>query len=281
MFAAAGFFGTFIDYLRPTKSPYLVVILSAVCVVCFKVGITPSDSNLKILSTSERLDIPGFFLPIFFIIFAMVPLSLIHRNKTDSKVEEVAEATSIANSKYENDLDGVFKFSRALCLAIAAIMLSVFYNSPLADNWYSTIGYWIIMIQLTTFLCYMAFKHFAGEDVSNIGLFQISFITAVLFAGCTYLATELRGNEGTFQYFYYCKSQIVQFSNKPTTERYRCNETVPPERGKIASKTEIYRPDFLQISFVVFLLCWIVYEVFWLNALLRMFLGAKKVTKTA
>jgi hypothetical protein len=260
------------------------VILIAVGVICFKVGVTPSNSELRSLSVPERLDVPGFFLPIFLIIFAMVPLSLIHKTKNDAQPPVTAGLTppvdSIANAKYENDLDGVFKFSRALCLAVAAIMLFVFYNSPLADNWYSTIGYWIIMIQLATFLSYMAFKHYAGEDVSNIGLFQISFITAVLFVGCTYLATEMRGNEGTFQYFYYCKSQNVQFAANGGSEQYRCDEEPPPERGKIQFKTEQYRPDFLQISFAVFLVGWSIYELFWLNVLFRM-LGARKNSQTS
>lgn len=281
MFGVAGFFGAFIDYLRPTKSPYLVVILIAVGVICFKVGVTPSNPELQRLSVPERLDVPGFFLPIFLIIFAMVPLSLIRRTKNDTQGTAADGATpqadAIANAKYENDLDGVFKFSRALCLAVAAIMLFVFYNSPLADNWYSSIGYWIIMIQLATFLSYMAFKHYAGEDVSNIGLFQISFITAVLFAGCTFLATEMRGNEGTFQYFYYCKSQNVQFAANGGSDQYRCNEEPAPERGKIQFKTEQYRPDFLQISFVVFLVGWSIYEFFWLNVLFRMVASSKKI----
>jgi hypothetical protein len=284
MFGVAGFFGTFIDYLRPTKSPYLVVILIAVGVICFKVGVNPSNDELRKLSLPERLDAPGFFFPIFVIIFAMVPLSLIRRTKKDAEPisgSSSPQADAIANAKYENDLDGVFKFSRALCLAVAAIMLFVFYNSPLANNWYSSIGYWIIMIQLITFLSYMAFKHYAGEDVSNIGLFQISFITAVLFAGCTFLATEIRGDEGTFQYFYYCKTQNVQFVGSAGSEQYPCNEIFAEQQGKIRSKIEQYRPDFLQISFAVLLACWTVYEIFWLSALIQMATSAKGLKPTS
>jgi hypothetical protein len=280
MFGVAGFFGTFIDYLRPTKSPYLVVILIAVGVICFKVGVS-SENNPDL--RAESLDIPGFFLPIFLIIFSMVPLSLVRKTKVDTEIQQDLKdpTASIANSKYENDLDGVFKFSRALCLAIAAIMLFVYYNKPRSDNWYSTLGYWIIIAQLATFLSYMAFKHYVADDISNIGLFQISFITAVLFAGSTYLATEIHASENTLQYLYYCKTQSVQFIAPEGVDTYNCNDAVPSESGKIKHKTLTYGFDFLQISFVIFAACWVVYEIFWLNVLRQMISVWRNAKKTA
>jgi hypothetical protein len=274
MFGVAGFFGTFIDYLRPTKSPYLVVILIAVGVICFKVGVSPRNSDLGSLPIGERLDAPGFFLPIFVIIFAMVPLSLIRKSKTDDELKEAAK-DAIANAKYENDLDGVFKFSRALCLAIAAIMLFVYYNSPLSDNWYATLGYWIIIAQLITFLSYMAFRHYVADDISNIGLFQISFITAVLFAGSTYLASEIHEPHGSLHYLYYCKTKSVQFVGIGGTETFRCSDLVPSDKGTIKHITAFYRADFRQISFLVCASCWTIYELFWLNVLLQMVTARK------
>lgn len=267
MFGVAGFFGTFIDYLRPTKSPYLVVILIAAGVVCLRVGLQPNDPILRAMTLPERLDTPGFFLPIFIIIFAMVPLSLMHKARLAVVPDSSA---SVENAKYENDMDGVFKFSRALCLAIAAIMLYVHFKNPIADNWYSTLGYAIILAQLGTFLGYMAFKHAAVEDVSNIGLFQIALITAVLFASSTFLATEIRTSHEDLHYFYYCNHQNIQFEDSEGYEQFKCNEDPPPERGQIVYKTQFFRPDFLQISFAVLSICWLIYEIFWLNALRQM-----------
>lgn len=132
MLGIAGFMGPFLDYLRPTKSPYLVVALAAVIVTGFVLGTMEPD----------RLDRPEFVLPMYLLLMVIVPLSLnVQRRKGKPALELLAvteppdlldgakggpessaeEIKTVNNSKFENDLDSVFKFSRALGLAACHI----------------------------------------------------------------------------------------------------------------------------------------------------------------
>jgi len=264
MGAIAGFMGPFLDYLRPTKSPYLVIQFVAVLVTCYKV--THVDA------TPDKLDSPGFFLPIFVLVIAIVPLSFLrrdHLDKNDSSAQPVNKE-QVINSKYENDLDGVFKFSRALCLASAVIMLLIYFQTTPVDNWYATIAYTMIIAQMTTFLLYTVFRHFKGEDVSNINLFQIAFITAVFFVGSSYLSTQIKDSEPEIRYLYYCKSKTIEFLDvSQTAVTSRCDDS--SFNGQNISKIILaYSFDYRQISFALFAICWLIYEIFWLKILLVM-----------
>jgi heme/copper-type cytochrome/quinol oxidase subunit 4 len=209
-------------------------------------------------------------------VLAVMALSLVFKRKTieqDGPTPSIAadaastpQQETINNSKYENDLDSVFKFSRALCLAVAAVMLYVYVDKKLPDNLYITICYWIIMAQMATFLAYMAFRHFQDEDLSNVNLFQVAFITATLFVGATYVATKAEVGVD-IEYLYYCKDVEVSFRNKPTTERIDCSS--PNRIDAISEVLANYRPDFRQLTFIFLALCWAVYEIFWLMTLYK------------
>ncbi len=264
MGAIAGFMGPFLDYLRPTKSPYLVIQFVAVLVTCFKV--THQDPD------PASYDVPRFFLPIFLLVLALVPLSFIRR---DFLAQAQSNATSdssteVINSKYENDLDSVFKFSRALCLASAVVMLFVYFQNPPADNWYATIAYAMIIVQMITFLLYTAFRHFKGEDLSNVNLFQIAFITAVFFVGSAFLGTQIKNTEPTFHYMYYCQTKTMAFADTNIAPIVsKCNDS-PAHSEDSSNITLQYSLDYRQISFLLFAVCWLIYELFWLKILFNM-----------
>lgn len=269
MLGVAGFVGPFLDYLRPTKSPYLVVIFVAVVVLSIKVGSSkPAD-----------LDRPDFFVPIFLMIAITVALSLLFRRKAAEEVPTGATTTEtlpgdttgqISNAKYENDLDGVFKFSRALCLAAAAVMLYVYVDKKLSDNLFVQISYAMILVQMATFLTYMTFRHFKDEDLSNMNIFQVAFITAVFFAGSTYIATKIdMGAEG-IEYGYYCKGSQVFFRNGGQPAISSCPPADSDLGPTISEIKAFYGYDYKQLTFIFLGACWLVYELFWLIALMKL-----------
>jgi len=259
MGAIAGFMGPFLDYLRPTKSPFLVIQLVAVLVTCYKVTATNPSA--------AALDSPRFFVPIFVLVCALVPLSFIRRDHLSSDAQSSQADDHINNSKYENDLDSVFKFSRALCLASSIVMLFFYFQNPPVDNAYSSFAYGMIIVQMTTFLLYTALRHFKGEDISNINLFQIAFITAVFFVGSTYLATKIRESGPGTHYLYYCRSKTLEMSGATAVPIVSDCTRSPLSSLSISRVTLSYSFDYRQLSFAVFAICWLVYELFWLKVL--------------
>jgi hypothetical protein len=252
--------GPFLDYLRPTKSPYLIIQFVAVFVICYKITRQP---------VAAALDSPQFFLPIFLLVLALIPLSFMRRDQIVQNEPPPEGAAQIANPKFENDLDSVFKFSRALCLASAVVMLFVYFQNPPSDNWYATVAYAMIILQMATFLLYTAIRHFKGEDLSNVNLFQIAFITAVFFAGATYLATQIKQSEPELRYMYYCKTKTVEYTGMSKPRTSDCSEA-ETSTAKVSNVTLRYSLDYRQLSFVLFAICWLIYELFWLKTLFAM-----------
>lgn len=270
MGAIAGFMAPFLDYLRPTKSPYLVIQFVAVLVTCYKV--TSGDPS------AADLDIPKFFIPIFLLVCAIVPLSFIRRDHpAQGDLSQPTEAESqVINSKFENDLDSVFKFSRALCLASAVVMLFVYFRKPSVDNWYAVIAYVMIIVQMGTFLLYTAVRHFKGEDIYNVNLFQIACITAVFFVGAAYLGTQIEGTEPAIRYMYYCKSKKLEVNDAKALPIVTNCDMASTSDLKISRVVLSYSVDYRQASFALFAACWIVYEVFWLKILAGMMIAVKR-----
>ncbi len=179
MLPFASFIQPFLEYLRPTKSPYLVLMFAAVTVLCLTVS----------SRTSLQADRPEIVLIIYVLMACIVPLSLFDP-KTKGQKSAPAEGSIVAevvdNSKYENDFDAVMKFSRALNLACPIIML-YFYLDVTLHGFFAVAGYSLILAQMITFFLYISWRHFHAEEVlTSSNTFQIAFITATLFVGCTY-----------------------------------------------------------------------------------------------
>jgi hypothetical protein len=266
MIGIGGFLAPFLDYFRPTKSPYLVVAFVSILVISLRL------SNGGI----DDLDRPDFFLPIYAILAVIVGLSLLLNLKPKTAAAsdngEKSQPTTglelVNNAKYENDLDSVFKFSRALCLAAGAVMLYVYQMVPRVDSIYTTIVYWTIIIQMITFLAYMTFRQFRGEDLTNAGLFQVAFITAAFFVGSTHAGLMVTEKTNQIE-FLYCKSSVVAYKSPVETKSFNgCNFDGPLVR--VEKVSSYYRPNFKNISFVFLNFCWAVYELFWLSTLFRL-----------
>lgn len=274
--------GPFLEYLRPTKSPYLLIVMSAVMVMCVYIHDHTKVGRFNYGSTYA----PELFLPIYLVIICVIPLSFIVRDASKppttvnsdsldakqiippSSIGETSISTeppTLANAKYENDLDSVFKFSRAIGIASALIMAYVYVESRRIWDIFSITGYSIIILQIVTFMLYMTVRQFHGEDLTDTNVFQIAFITTTLFCGATY--TALKTDTNTSELFYRCHemhiSVIGQLKEKVIPG---CNIMEETDIRRIVS---IFRPDFCQITFLFLALCWVVYEIFWICLLYR------------
>jgi hypothetical protein len=284
MLGIAGFMGPLLDYLRPTKSPYLVIALAAVIVTCYVLSSAKSP---------ELLYRPDYFLPIYLILIVVIPLSLkaaqINFNRDLVTVIEppdlldsapvVAPVDLVNNAKFENDLDSVFKFSRAFGLAAGVIMMYLYYSHDKPWNTFIIIGYTIIIIHMITFTFYLIFRHFHSEEQTDINLFQIAFITVTLFCGAAFCALNIDVNAIQMEPFYYCVSNRIEFEGQGLGNYASgCESSIIKAAGeRIVRITSLYRPDFRQITFFFFTICWLIYEVFWAKTLLNLFIGRRKL----
>lgn len=277
MLGIAGFMGPFLDYLRPTKSPYLVVAFAAVMVIGFVLNTTDPDKLYR----------PEFFLPIYILLMAIIPLSLNTQrrngksaldplavteppNLLDPAKDGAVENETVNNPKFENDLDSVFKFSRAFGLAAGVVMMYVYFVNNRPWNVFTIFGYTIILVHMTTFLIYMIFRHFRGEEISNANLFQIAFITVTLLCGATYSALKVDVDSNIVEPFYYCVKTRINIAGMPAGEYTKGCEVNIVDATSITHIDSVYRPDFRQITFAFLTCCWLVYQIFWTSILVRL-----------
>jgi hypothetical protein len=277
MLAFANFIQPFLDYLRPTKSPYLVLMFACVSVLCLSVyGRPPAQA-----------DRPEVMLVIYclmgFIVFLSLrePVKVKQSGNAESNLTVALDQT-INNAKYENDFDAVMKFSRALNLACPIILL-YFYLDTRLQGFFSVVGYLIILAQMLTFMTYIWWRHFHDEEGQiTLNTFQIAFITATLFVGATYTGLKLTKDkeaaadiwETAPRLFVYCRDGEIIFKDHTARKivnhcpsANNASDFVRPQDVERIRK--YFAIDYNQISFLILSALWFVYELFWLRAVKR------------
>ncbi len=258
-----GTFGPFLDYFRPSKSPYLLATGACAFAICAQLE----------LQWPHKLGPGYYFIPLYILLCFLITLSLSFGQHGAPHEHQADQLSS------NSDSDGIFKFSRVLGLSLGAIMFYYFWNNNPNNGFIFWTTYWIILIHLSTFILYMTFRHFKEEDSSNIAVFQIALMSAIVFACAVYTGTRIKDSDlvplqrcGNITYTLRVDGSntvVVGPIDCATAEEHlrdRANDT----RFEIISKNTVSAPDFRQMSFLVFVIAWLVYEFYWLRRLVKM-----------
>ncbi len=164
--------GPFIEYLRPAKSPYLLMVIFGTA------GIVVTGGFFNAKPEWLMLAVPQVLALIIFTLFAYYG-----RDEHNLKQQE-----------------GQLRFSRAISIA-TALMCLVFGSRQLAGtqmgllfNW----NYFICLFQLAVFTVYSAARLFKEEEEVAFNFFQFSFITSVYLAGATFSMVNIDYSDNSY-----------------------------------------------------------------------------------
>ena len=155
--------GPFLEYFRPSRSPYLIVILFGIS------GIVYLGFSQELIGKWYSISIP-----LAAVLCLLTYFTLISQNS------EIIEQT-------EKDTEGELKFSRAICISIGILCL-IFGCEELVDNDLAySFHYVICLCQVTIFVIYTAvrIKREEPATAASPNHFQIALVTSAYLIGAT------------------------------------------------------------------------------------------------
>lgn len=215
----------FLNHLRPTKSPLLMI--SVVIVVS--------------LTVVDRFDkaIHGwmYHLPIYFVVLVTVIVAFTY---TPPEYNELSDDPDADEAKQKIDIEHQFKFSRAFCLGVGIICLHLMFVSGSRTNVGSTlflIIYAAIVLHVLLFIGYTVLRNIREESVLRCSVFQLGFLTGLSLLGAVLCFKEASPDLANFPWG---AEESVSSRAKAIAERW-----------KFASS-------------LVFLSAWAVFSAFWI-----------------
>ncbi len=162
-----------IDYLRPTKSPYLLMIIFGVF------ALVKTGENF--FSKDEWL---MMLIPQFLALSVFTAFSYFGRESTD-------ESTNINEQ---------LRFSRAIAIATSVMCLSIGASHVTGTGLLFNIVYSACIVQLLVFLVYTAARLFKEETALEFNFFQFSIITSTYLIGATYCLIQIDISDSSYLY---------------------------------------------------------------------------------
>ena len=251
----------FFEFFRPTRSPYLLVVLFSV------VGLL----TLNVLFDSDMVRDAWTFreywyslaAPVFIVIVLLTLFVFLHREKEGDSEDERQLA------------DQHLKFSRSICISTAVICL-------VAGCWYTlkqgvsiafTVQYIACMCQIIVFTIYAAARLRRREPVGQLNHFQVALVTSLYLlaaSACLAFAASKQGESCGDEWltiFESCtrvetenKVEMVIVDDEGLEEVYM--DEFDYERSPVES--------FYLISYCVFLLLWMSCQYYWIRRLVQM-----------
>lgn len=170
--AAASVLAPFIEYLRPTRSPHLLMIIFGVVALCHTADGFNGKTEWVMMLT------PQFLGVIVFTIFAFFGKDAVGDRRVD--------------------IEDQLRFSRAFCIVTALMCLTIGAKKVVDyDILFSSI-YYSCLIQLIVFSIYTAARLFKEESPSEFNYFQFSIITSVFLIGATYCMIQIISNDNSY-----------------------------------------------------------------------------------
>lgn len=165
-------FGPFIEYLRPAKSPYLLmVIFGTVTTVLTSMFFKTNDEWLMLI-------VPQYIALIVFNTFAYLG----REEHTESEQEEQ------------------LRFSRAVSIAAALMCLAVGAKEVIGKDALFNFNYFACLFQLVVFSIYAAARLYKEEKSINFNFFQFSFITSAYLVGATVSISQIGYEDQTYMF---------------------------------------------------------------------------------
>lgn len=215
--AAAAQFLPLVDFLRPSKSPHLVA--GSIGSVSLIISGNENFSDSRFLMVS---------IPIYLTLFLIVLFSFKDRMPTNT----------------EDDIESNFRFSRAMGIASAAVVLVLAAIIIHKDNQARfLIIYTSALLQLITFWIYTGIRLVKEEPPSKYTVFQISFMMFVFLVAFTYC---------------FAQADFGDTLLLKDTGGSISGDGAPPQKGTQSI-------DRYAVTGIIFFLLWIVYELYWLR----------------
>ena len=240
----------FFEFFRPTRSPYLLVVLFSV------IGLLVLNVLFDSKVDNDVADFREFWYalaaPVFLVIILLTLFVFLHRDKS-------------GESEDERDLaDQHLKFSRAICISTAVICL-------VAGCWYSlkqdanvafVAQYVACMCQIVVFTIYAAARLRRREPIGQLNHFQVALVTSLyLLAASACLAFAAS------KYGLSCGGVSTSMFEECVGEEY----FVEDEEGfEVSVSSERPVANFYMISYFVFLILWVSCQYYWIVRLKKM-----------
>ena len=161
-------FAPFLEYFRPTRSPYLLVVL-------FGLGGLIAASWMFQSELSLRFEYFLLAIPIV-VVLTVLTLFVFFHTTTAS-----ADLTS-------EQIDEQLKFSRSICISTGILCLVIgcwrAATEPL-ENWIFNLHYIFCIIQIVAFVVYSAARLRYEEPSTSLNHFQIALVTASFLVAAT------------------------------------------------------------------------------------------------
>lgn len=170
--AAASVLAPFIEYLRPTRSPHLLMIVFGVIGLCSTADGFNGKSEWVMMLT------PQFIAVIVFTIFAFFGKD----SPGDNRV----------------NIEDQLRFSRAFCIATSLMCLTMGAKKVLDYDILFNSIYYSCLMQLIVFSIYTAARLFKEEPPSDFNYFQFSIITSVFLIGATYCMIQIAAYDDSY-----------------------------------------------------------------------------------
>lgn len=155
--------GPFLEYFRPSRSPYLIVILFGIS------GIVYLGFSQELIGKWYSISIP-----LAAVLCMLTYFTLITPNS------EIVEQT-------EKDIEGELKFSRAICISIGILCLILGCEELVDNDMAYSFHYMICLCQVTIFVIYTAvrIKREEPATAATPNHFQIALVTSAYLIGAT------------------------------------------------------------------------------------------------
>ncbi|MEM7208638.1 MAG: hypothetical protein AAF434_12505 [Pseudomonadota bacterium] len=163
-------FGPFIEYLRPAKSPYLLmVIFGTIATITTSFYFQTEHEWLMLI-------IPQFIALVVFNSFAYFG----------------------RDEHTEDEQEEQLRFSRAVSIAAALMCLAFGAKEVLGRDALFNVNYLACIFQLAIFVIYAAARLYKEEKPENFNFFQFSFITSVYLVGATIALSLIDYDDETY-----------------------------------------------------------------------------------
>lgn len=157
----------FVEYLRPARSPYLLVVIFGI------IGLV-SSAGLFHERFQDRTEYYFLFVPLAIVLILLTVFSFIHKVKSGTSLSD-------------EDVDEQLKFSRSICIssAILCLVFGCWRISATLPDWVFYFHYFVCTVQIATFIVYSAARLRYEELVTSLNHFQIALVTSAYLVAAT------------------------------------------------------------------------------------------------
>ncbi|MGV6805603.1 MAG: hypothetical protein ACWA49_15505 [Ruegeria sp.] len=213
----------FLDYLRPNKSPY--VLVSVAILACL------------LLPQNNLFESPFgwmYHIPIYLVIACTVVLSFLYRPPEiglhNAKVSGPSSATANPSEISDDtavDMDHQLKFSRSFCLICGLVSLYILFKSesrPFFDLFVAL--YFVIVFHIALFMGYLLFRSLREESINKFAVFQIGFITGISLLGTALSYDQIKKDD--YSILTNCtQNYLLILDNEENATRFEEENAIP------------------------------------------------------